>query len=726
MRYVTRLLTKRFKKVPIQTVLVAPFVLQIVAAVGLTGWLSLRNGQHAVNDVAGQLRSEVTSRIEQHLQTYLETPHLVNQINADAVRLGLLDLNDTRSLERYFWTQMQRFKTVSYISLGTEQAEYVGVERMDNGSLHIEVSDRSTGRNFQTYALNQKGDRTQLLQSKPNYDPRKRAWYKTAVAAKQPVWTDIYTYFSTQKLTITADQALYDAQGKLVGVTAADLVLSQIGDFLRSLSVGKTGQTFIMERSGLLVATSLTEKPFLIGPDGKTQERLSAKASRNELIRSTAQYLEMRFGNFDNIRSSQQLDFQLDGKRQFLQVLPLRDGRGLDWLIVVVVPEADFMEQIEANTRSTVLLCLAALVSAIVLGIATSRWIVQPIMQLSTAAKALSQGKWHQVVSVEREDELGVLAKAFQQMADQLRESFVSLEQRNEELEVRVSERTADIREANEKLLIEVAERKRAEDALRIFLHAVSHDLRNPVTGMRMVLGNFLKLPETDLAVESATPVSSQSGARDGQGTTVLSSTAPVSVPTTIAIPRSVLERMAQSSDRQLQLINSLLEVHASEVGGMVLHQEPIQLRALVTGVIDDFEPLLSKNQATVTNLVPNDLPTIQADPLQLRRVFENLLANALKHNPPGLNLVLQSSVEAEGIRCTVQDNGVGISAEVCDRLFELYTRGPQMYRSHGLGLGLYLCRQIVQAHGGQIGVTSTLQQGTTFWFTVPLATLGA
>ena len=696
------LITKRLKQLPLQTVLVAPFVLQIAIAVGLTGWLSLRNGQNAVNDVASQLRTEVTARIQQHVTTYIETPHLVNQINADAIRLGLLNVEDIPRLERYFWQQMQQFKTVSYISLGTEQAEYIGVERLDNGVLQIEVSDRTTGRNFQTYATDSRGNRTRLLQSKPNYDPRRRDWYKTSVKAGKPVWTEIYTYFSTQKLTITADLPLYDAQGKLIGVTAADLVLSQIGEFLRSLKIGKTGQTFIMERSGLLVATSLTNQPFVLSADGKTQERLAATASRNQLIRATAQHLQQRFGNLRQIQSNQQLDFILEGKRQFLQVLPLQDGRGLDWLIVVVVPEADFMEQIEANTRSTILLCLAALIAAIALGILTSRWIVQPILHLSRAAKALSQGAWEQTVPVEREDEVGVLARAFQNMAEQLRASFAALEQRNEELEVRVQERTADIRAANEQLLVEIAERKRVEDALRVFLHAVSHDLRNPVTGMLMVLQNLLK--------SESLPTDDSNGSSKA----------------VIPVARTILERMAQSSDRQLYLINSLLEVHASEVGGITLHAEPVDLETLVVDVLADFEPLFAKNQVSFTTLIPKNLPLVPADPLQLRRVLENLLANALKHNPPGLSLSVSVEQQDDLLLGRVQDNGSGIKPEVREHLFELYSRGPQIRRSTGLGLGLYLCRQIIVAHGGEMGVTSDPGAGSTFWFTLPLAPVAA
>ena len=101
-RSLTDRIFKMSGKMPIRIVLVVPFALQTFAAVGLTGWLSLRNGRRAVNDVAAQLRAEVTSRIEQHIHSYIETPHQVNQLNLDAIRLGILNVQDSASLRSYF------------------------------------------------------------------------------------------------------------------------------------------------------------------------------------------------------------------------------------------------------------------------------------------------------------------------------------------------------------------------------------------------------------------------------------------------------------------------------------------------------------------------------------------------------------------------------------------------------------------------------------------------
>ncbi len=451
LRTLTRQILKPLRKVPLRLVLVVPFVIQTCGAVGLVGWLCLHNGQKAVNDVARDLRSEITARIQLQLQSFLATPHLVNEINASAIRLGQLNVESLRGWESHFWQQIQLFDSVSYISLGTEKGEYIGVERLHGGSLRILVTDSSTGGNGYVYATDSKGNRTKLVNINRNYDPRKRPWYIAAAAAGKPVWSEIYPVFAEQKLTITAGLPFSDKTGTRRGVLIADLVLSQIGEFLRGLKIGESGQTFIIERSGLLVAASSPEQLFTTR-DGVTQ-RIKASESSDILIRATAQHLEKLTNNYSKIESVCQAPchisttFLIDDKRQFVQVTPLRQTSNKipqspnpgtpnpqlqtlpDWLIVVVIPEADFMKDIEASTRSTIMLCAAALLVAILLGLLTSRWIVQPILRLNAAAIALSQGDWNQTVPVEREDELGVLAETFNQMTRQLRLIYADLQE---------------------------------------------------------------------------------------------------------------------------------------------------------------------------------------------------------------------------------------------------------------------------------------------------------
>ena len=232
---------------------------------------------------------------------------------------------------------------------------------------------------------------------------------------------------------------------------------------------------------------------------------------------------------------------------------------------------------------------------------------------------------------------------------------------------------------------------------LQLFLHAVSHDLRNPVTGTLVLLKH---LP-----------------AHKGK----------------VWMDQTVVDQMIAGQERQLKLINSLLEAHSQDMGGIVLHQEAIALRQLVNSTILDLQPILNQMHGTTQVLIATDLPLAMVDPLQIRRVYDNLITNALQYNRPGLDITLNATQQGNYLHCTVSDNGQGIShpdakdttsISLKHRIFDRYSRGINHRQPLHLGLGLYICRQIIEAHGGQIGVESEPNHGTTFWFTLPLAKL--
>jgi len=258
-----------------------------------------------------------------------------------------------------------------------------------------------------------------------------------------------------------------------------------------------------------------------------------------------------------------------------------------------------------------------------------------------------------------------------------------------EELIARI-ENQLTIRQQKEQLEIEIQERKKTEQALQVYLHVVSHDLRNPVLGMSLILKNSLTSDETDSE--------------------------------TISLSRSIVERMAKSCDRQLELINSLVETQQFERGGVILNCQPLSLENFLHQFAIEWQPLLNQHSARLILNIPPDLPAIWADNNLLWRVFENLIANSLKYNTNDLEICIKAEKKDDTICCTVQDNGIGLDSQQADSLFEQYQRGTHANRTLGLGLGLYLCRQIIEAHGGQIGAIASPNQGAEFWFTLPLA----
>src|SRR4028119_2387731 len=369
------------RKVRLRTVLIVPFVLQIVAAVGLVGYLSFRNGQKAVNNLANQLMSEVSLRVEQNLQAYLTTPHQINQSKLDAVWLGLLKMENLSAWEKYLWRQVQLYPYINFTSVANNNGDYRTGEKLSNGSLMINVSGKSTGFDFYSYNTNDTGDRTSVATVVKNFDIREHPSYQNAANVGKPTWSSVYISFLEPTLILSALQPVYE-NNQLEGVLISALRLDHIGRFLNSLKIGQSGQAFIVEKNGTLLATSTGEQPFRTKDNKK--ELFKAEESVDPSTQATAKYVADRFRELKKIKTSYLLNFEIDGKRQFVKVLPFQDGKGLDWLIVVVVPEADFTKEIDANTRTSVLLCLAALGVAVAIGILTSSWVTNPILRLNT------------------------------------------------------------------------------------------------------------------------------------------------------------------------------------------------------------------------------------------------------------------------------------------------------------------------------------------------------
>lgn len=288
--------------------------------------------------------------------------------------------------------------------------------------------------------------------------------------------------------------------------------------------------------------------------------------------------------------------------------------------------------------------------------------------------------------------EIDLLKQMSEQLAIALQHSLIyeKLATLNSSLERQVEERTAQLQQKMQ----ELEELHRVKD---VVLHTVAHDLRTSVMGNLMVLQHLLngqKLkPEQD-------PLS-----------------------TLISVPASILERMIQGNEYQLGMLDSLLEIHCCEKQGLILNCQLVQFPHVIDKIITNLQPLFCRNQATVENLITADLPPVMVDTNRLERVLLNLFTHSLQQNPPGLNFTLKAKVSKGMLRVQIQDHGITISKSECDRLFDLYIRDPQAPCSTSIGLKMYLCKQIIQAHGGEIGATTNQQHGLSFWFTLPLAT---
>jgi adenylate cyclase len=439
-------------KAPLTTLLVVPMVVQVVGIISVVGYLSYHNGQKAIQDLSGQLRTSVTARVEEQVHDYLEKPMLVNAINVRLASQKLLPVNSPQEMESYFATQSKLFSdlgTIAYSDI--KKRDYIGA----NGSEEYTIlADPELG--MRRYSFGEvDGQRGSLLSSKIDYDVRNRPWYKTALSSRQPKWSEVHPSPVGQRLDITAVQSFYnqtDSGEAFQGVFVSQVSLEGISQFLKRLEISRSGQVFILERNGLLIANSTTEDPFIPGVENQPPSRLPALQSRNPIIQNTVRSLVDRFQSLENIEMTEKLDFTLNGEQQFAQVQRFRDGNGIDWLIVVVVPESAFMGQIHENTRQTILLCLLAMGFAIVGGMKLSGRITRPLSQIAHASEALAEGQLTQSVRSSVILELSSLSDSFNSMASQLRDSFATLEHRVESRTVELKQE----KDRSENLLLNI------------------------------------------------------------------------------------------------------------------------------------------------------------------------------------------------------------------------------------------------------------------------------
>ena len=185
---------------------------------------------------------------------------------------------------------------------------------------------------------------------------------------------------------------------------------------------------------------------------------------------------------------------------------------------------------------------------------------------------------------------------------------------------------------------------------------------------------------------------------------------------------QNLLGGLVSNNQTLLKLVNQLLEGFQSEEGAITLNKIPVSLHTLATQSISSLATLAERKEIALLNRIPEDLPDAYVDFQHIHRVLTNLIANAINHIPDGSTVELSGRKTPEHLEIVVEDNGQGIPTELLPTLFERYAVGSGLRRKLGNGLGLSICKHLVEAHDGTIRVESASGQGTRFCITLPLS----
>ncbi|MEH2075293.1 MAG: ATP-binding protein [Nostoc sp.] len=716
----------------LQLVLVVPFVLQVFGAVGLVGYLSFKNGEKAVEDLSKQLMKRTSSEVNHHLDAYLSIPHKVIQTNANAIRMGLLNVRDRKTVGKFFWYQMQVYD-LTYISFNLPTGEGGGAGRYDGKTVTIDENTTKTPslpKNAKTYLTDNDGNRTQLL-STATWDTLNEPNYTEPAKAGKPIWTRIYTYYDPAYppyIAASAGSPVYDATKKLIAVVGVDIHLLKLSEFLRTLDISRSGQVFIVEHDGMLVANSCPEQPFTVNKN--EIKRLKAIDSSNPVVQGIAKQLQQRIPNLRTITSTQELQVNFQGEDYSVHIEPWRDSYGLDWLVMTSIPHSAFMSQINANTHITILLCFGALILTTISGIFTGRWISHPVLRLKQASQAMASGDLNQTVTDGNIQELNVLAHSFNHMAGQLRESFIALENSNAELEARVEERTVELKTAMGELQRTQAQVVQSEkmSSLGQLVAGIAHEINNPVN---FIHGNITHLDEyTQNLLQMIYLYQERYSNHDPE---IQALAKEIDLEFLIEDLQKILPSMKMGTERIRNIVRSLRNfsrMDEAEFKAVDIH-EGIESTLLILQ-----HRLKDKSDCPAIEVVKNygNLPQVECYPGQLNQVLMNVLVNAIdaldeldikrtsqqiEENPSQIT-IRTSVVDSQSIEIAIADNAQGMPESVQSRIFDpFFTTKPV---GKGTGMGMAISYQIItEKHGGKLQCFSSLGQGSNFIIQVPI-----
>lgn len=372
----------------------------------------------------------------------------------------------------------------------------------------------------------------------------------------------------------------------------------------------------------------------------------------------------------------------------------MQEGRNLGLLRIGISfekMETSIQKTYSDVVKITLAICLVAIILAFLYGKVVSK----PLIEMTRIANRLATGYLDERVNIQGTDEISVLANNFNTMAQSLQESRSNLWKLNKDLEFMVEERTQE-------LLTAYAELQELDKLKTSFLSTVSHELRTPLTS---ILG-FAKMIDKQFNRHIIPNLP-----EDNKKTTKAKNTIGTN-----------LDIITQESNRLARLINDVLDLAKIESGKMSFNFEDLQLEQLFERAFNNLSSLTEQSNIELELKYAHTKPSlIQGDRDRILQVMTNLISNAIKFTKDG-RITCRVEMKEHWIQCSVKDTGIGIVEEDLLKVFDKFQQvGDTLTdKPQGTGLGLPICREIIEIHHGQIWADSKPNKGSTFYFALP------
>ncbi|MCP4347325.1 MAG: response regulator [Desulfobacterales bacterium] len=407
--------------------------------------------------------------------------------------------------------------------------------------------------------------------------------------------------------------------------------------YIEPIKVGQHGYAYMANRKGFLV--SHPDKSLILNPDAKESGFVGKIVSEDKGL----------------------ADYTLGGVKK---TAAFGKNQETGWVIGVTADYSDIMTPVTFLGRMNLFITAVLILLMTLLIFFVVKAIVRPISHLRDAMQQMQKGEMGGQIHIERRDEIGDLARSFNEMSKDLADSYQQIETQNRELQ-------------------------RLDKLKDEFLANTSHELRTPLNGIIGIADSLIGGAVGPLMEEQ----------------------------------RYNLSLIVSSGRRLTNLVNDILDFSKLRQQDIQLRTRPLDMRSVTHVVIMLFQTLVGNKNLRLVNQIPPDIPAARADEDRVQQILHNLVGNAVKFTEEG-TVSISAEVRDEHLAVTVSDTGIGIPLDRLDRIFESFEQadGSTAREYGGTGLGLAVTKKLVELHGGTIEVRSSPGRGSTFSFTLPVA----
>ncbi|MCP4288595.1 MAG: diguanylate cyclase [Gammaproteobacteria bacterium] len=410
-----------YSRASLRQMLTIPYVLLVLLAATVIGILSYNAGRDVVDTLSDHVLRETVNRITQAVDKHISGSEAVLETAFPSdVHPPLSVKDDLDALRTRFWlaTSIHRDPN-NYVYYGNRRGQFIGLWRFSETEAELRLrTDGVSPRSIYHYSRIH-GELTNPETEARLFEPRERPWYEAGQDTTKQTWTSIYIDFKTLQLVTTRARRVNNDTGEFEGVVATDLSMELLNGFLKELELTPNGFAFIVESDGNLVAAS--RGPHLRKDENGANIRLSAMESGNPWIAQTYKVVKALTEHGDAPTGTRTSSFTgPNGAIIQAGYARLRDAAGLDWIVAVAVPRSDFMQKVTENVRQTVVMAIVACILIALIGFMTLNIIAKGLRQLAVAAKEIGEGVLDAKIPLDRNDEIGELAKSFATMQKHL------------------------------------------------------------------------------------------------------------------------------------------------------------------------------------------------------------------------------------------------------------------------------------------------------------------